>query len=147
MVKERPFLRLFDYAGLKRLFLVILGLSLIPIAETSLYYWAFDLFSVEIVVAVTAATGFIGFFYLSLRVRRLVKHINRKIEAGEFDEQRIVRLLGVLSGGLLLLLPGFITDALGIVILFSFLKRICGRVLLHLFRERIMIAYEYLKLS
>lgn len=147
MLKERPFLGLFDYAGLKRSFLVILGLSLIPIAETALYYWAFDLFSVELVVALTASSGFIGFFYLSLRVRRLITHIRREIEAGEFPEQRIVRLLGILAGGVLLLVPGFITDAVGVLILISFVKRICGRVLLHLFRARIMIAYEYLKLS
>jgi len=147
MLKERPILGLFDYAGLKRSFLIILGFSLIPIAETPLYYWAFDLFSIELVVALSATTGFLGFFYLTLRVRTLVKHIRSEIETGKFPEQRIVRLLGVLCGGMFLLIPGFITDALGIVILLSFVKRLCGRLLLHLFRQRILIAYEYLKLS
>jgi UPF0716 protein FxsA len=147
MISERPLLRLFDYAALKRYFLIILGLSLLPIAETALYYWAYAIWSAERVLALTAATGFLGFFYLTLRVRRLIRQIGSRIEEGIFPEQQVVRLLGVLFGGVLLLLPGFISDALGLLILLTFLKRVAGRVLLRIFGVRIKGAYEYLKLS
>ena len=107
----------------------------------------FPSFSLDLVLAVTAGTGFLAFFWLVLMVRRLLNRILKEIRTGVFPEQLVVRLLGVISGGLLLLLPGFITDFLGLVILLSFLKRLAGRILLAVYGERIKGAYEYLKLS
>ncbi|ORC34683.1 hypothetical protein B4O97_12105 [Marispirochaeta aestuarii] len=147
MITERPLLGLFDRAAIYRLFLLVLAVSLLFIAEISLYARAFSLFSLDLVLAVTAGTGFLAFFWLVLMVRRLLNRILKEIRTGVFPEQLVVRLLGVISGGLLLLLPGFITDFLGLVILLSFLKRLAGRILLAVYGERIKGAYEYLKLS
>ena len=147
MISERPLLQLFEYTSLKRIFLLLLTFSLLPIAETALYYRAFEAYSVERVLALTASTGFFGFFYVSLRVRKILRLIRLRIEEGQFPEPQLVKLLGILAGGVLLLVPGFISDGLGFLILVSFAKRIVGRVLLKLFEVRIKGAYEYLKLS
>ncbi|WP_319559882.1 FxsA family protein [Marispirochaeta sp.] len=147
MTTERPFLGLFDRASIYRLFLIVLAVSLVFIAEISLYARVFSLFSLDLVLAVTAGTGFLAFFWLAIIVRGLLKRILKDIQAGIFPEQLIVRLLGVIAGGMLLLLPGFISDILGLVILVSFLKRVAGRILLAIYGERIKGAYEYLKLS
>ena len=147
MTTERPLLGLFDRAAIHRLFLTILAVSLLFIAEICLYARAFSLFPLDLVLALTAGTGFLAFFWLVFMVRRLVNRILKDITSGIFPEQLIVRLLGVITGGILLLLPGFITDALGLVILLSFLKRIVGRILMAVYGDRIKGAYEYLKLS
>ena len=147
MIQERPLLPLFDYGFLKRLFLLVLLLGLLFIAEIVMYAWAFKQFSAENVLALTAGTGFLGFFWVAGMVRSLLKRILKSVKEGVFPEPLVVKLLGVLAGGFMVMLPGFIMDAFGLLILLTFFKRIAGRILLGLYGPRIKGAYEYLKLS
>ncbi len=147
MIQERPLLPLFDYGFLKRLFLLVLLAGLLFIAEIVVFAWSFKNFSFERVLAMTAATGFLGFFWVVTGVKRLLKKILIQIHEGFFPEPLIVRLLGILFGGLMVMLPGFLTDSLGLLILLTFFKRLAGRILLRVYSDRIKGAYEYLKLS
>ncbi len=69
--------------------------------------------SIPFTVATIVLTGFLGAYLASKEGRRAWRRVTQSLAAGEMPADPIVQALLVLAGGLLLLTPGLITDAVG----------------------------------
>ena len=69
------------------------------------------------------ATAVIGAFIIRLQGFGVYQRMNRSMEAGELPAMEMLEGLALLVAGLLLLTPGFITDALGFLLLVPPLRK------------------------
>ena len=71
------------------------------------------------------------------------------VERDEDDEQRLaefVDLAGTIVGSLLLVTPGFASDAVGFLFFVPLFRHLVGRLVTNRMRDRLKELYEYLKL-
>jgi len=69
------------------------------------------------------ATAVIGAFIIRMQGFGVYRRMNRSMAAGELPAMELLEGLALLIAGLLLLTPGFITDALGFLLLVPPLRR------------------------
>ncbi len=83
------------------------------------------------------ATGLIGAYLLKKQGLKAYKNVQEQLRYGQLPGDAILDGLCVLSGGLLLLLPGFLSDVLGAVILFPPTKKIIKQLLIKSMQRKI----------
>jgi len=85
--------------------------------------------------ALILLTGFAGAYFTRLEGRKALYEVQRQMQSGQPPGHAMLNGLCILIGGVLLLLPGFFTDIIGITLLFP-LTRPFYRVLLLQWLER-----------
>ena len=78
--------------------------------------------SIPLTLATIGLTGFLGAYLAAKEGRRAWRRVARSLTRGETPADPIVQALLVLAGGLLLLTPGLITDAVGFACLIPFTR-------------------------
>jgi len=63
-------------------------------------------------------TGFAGAYFAKMEGRKALVDVQRQMQTGQPPGHAMLNGLCILAGGLLLLLPGFFTDIIGITLLF-----------------------------
>ncbi|GGD74089.1 FxsA family protein [Paenibacillus nasutitermitis] len=63
-------------------------------------------------------TGFAGAYFSKMEGRKALVDVQRQMQTGQPPGHAMLNGLCILAGGLLLLLPGFFTDIIGITLLF-----------------------------
>jgi len=139
-------LRFFDRGFIIRTLLQILLLSLVPIAEVLLLFRLASIIGEYLVLAVVASTGLVGVVLALYRFGRSLRAVRSKVQDGEYPGREFSRLAGALFAGLLLVLPGLFTDALGLVFFVPILRRGVGRLITQRIEPQLKEAYEYLKM-
>ncbi len=147
MINMRFLLKFFDFTFLVKFFFLALLFSLIPLCEIYLLLYVGRMWGGYFTIAVSASSGLIGVFLALKEVHILLGRIKTKIQAGNFPAEDFSSLAGVLVGSVLLIIPGFITDALGLLFLLPGFRKLVGRVVVAHLGNRLQEAYEYLKLS
>ena len=130
---------------LKLLFLALLY-SIIPLAEIFLILQLGDIFGNYLVIALTATIGLLGIVVAFGEVESLIKQIKRKLNEGEYPGKEFIGLAGVLAGALLLLTPGFITDAIGLFLFIPLIRNSVGKFITGKMEKQLRDIYTYLKL-
>ena len=146
MIEMQTLIRFADKGFVLKLFLLILLFSLFPIAEVLLFFHAGAKFGNYFVLACAAGTGLLG---LVIAVRQSWKTIGRlreKVRNGIYPEREFQYLAGIVAASFLLLVPGFITDALGIIFFLPIFRNPVGRGITRVLGGRLKQAYEYLKI-
>ncbi|MBI9107263.1 MAG: FxsA family protein [Spirochaetales bacterium] len=145
-MNNRFLLKLLDTGFLLKIAFVLLLLSLVFIGEFFVVLFISEFWGAYFTLAVVALTGLAGLF-LSFRDVSVIIHLIRdKAGEGEFPEKEMVSLSGAIAGGLLLILPGFITDFLGIISFFPVIKTLYGKIITLKQGGRMHELYEYLKI-
>lgn len=83
------------------------------------------------------ATAILGAFLTKREGLQILREAQRKINYGQLPGQEILDGISVLIGGLLLLTPGFFTDAIGLLFLFPVTRQIFKYYLLEWLRKQI----------
>ncbi len=82
-------------------------------------------------------TGFLG-AYLAKREGRKVWHYARhQLSMGQVPTEAILDGICIFTGGLLLISPGFLTDLLGLILVFPLTRPFCKILLLKFIRRQI----------
>ncbi len=90
---------------------------LVPIIELSLLVSLGRVVGVGATIGLVIATGILGAWLARSQGLRVWREWNEAVQLGKMPEEDIVAALLVLVGGVLLLTPGIVTDALGLLLL------------------------------
>lgn len=146
MIEMQTLIRFADKGFVLKLFLLLLLFSLFPIAEVVLFFHAGAQFGNYFVLACAAATGLLGLAIATRQSWKTIARIRKKILNGVYPEREFQFLAGILAASFLLLIPGFITDLLGLLFFFPLFRNPLGRGIARSMDRRLKQAYEYLKI-
>lgn len=95
---------------------VLLLIISIPLVEIAVFIQAGDLIGIVPTILLTVATAFAGTVMLRQQGLSLVMRMQRDLNAGVRPEEDIMHGALIVLAALLLLVPGFVTDACGLLL-------------------------------
>ena len=111
------------------LFRLFLLFALLPVIELALLVQIGSRIGVTPTVALVLATGAAGAFLARAQGLRALRRLQAAVGAGSFPGDEIFDGVLILGGGLLLLTPGLLTDAVGFGALVPGTRRLLKRFL------------------
>ena len=117
-----------------RLFLLFVAT---PLSELALLVYLGTVIGPWYTILIVVATGAIGAYLARNQGLATLARIRSSIQQGVIPSRELLEGALILAGGLLLLTPGVITDAVGFVVLIPPTRRAIARYLLALVRRRI----------
>jgi len=100
----------------------LLLLVLLPLIEVAAFAQIGAKVGAMNAVLMTLATAFLGMFLIKTQGFRTLSLVREQIAQGQMPAQTVISGLLVFVCGALLLIPGFITDMLGLFILLPFVR-------------------------
>jgi UPF0716 protein FxsA len=147
MTPLRVLLVLLDRDFLFKLILALLAWSLVPLGEIFLFIFLATLVGNSLVLILAAVAGVIGVCAGISQARRAVSRLWAALSAGSYPGREAVDLGGLAVSALLLITPGFLTDAVGFLLLVPSLRAWVGKRVAGMLRTRMRDVYDRLKLS
>ena len=146
MFEIRTLIRLFDTGYILKLFLSIMLLSLLPFADLWGVLYADEYIPRNLLLAGIASTALIGLVLSFVLIRKLLAAMRERIRDGYYPGNDFFHLVGLLIAGFLLLTPGLIGDAIGVVLFIPAVRLGLARLLFRKLEDQFKELYEYLKL-
>lgn len=106
------------------LFLLFIG---VPIAEITLFIEAGRLIGVIPTILLTIGTAVAGTILMRAQGLATLNRIAESVEKGETPVAQVMDGMGIFLAGILLLTPGFLTDAIGLLLFIPPIRRGIGR--------------------
>jgi UPF0716 protein FxsA len=145
MTDTRLLLRFLDRDYLFKLILFLLAYSLVPIAEIILFICLGNLIGNYLTFALAAVAGTGGAFVALSQGQRTRERLMAKIRQGKDPSQEFVDGAGILVSGVLLVTPGFITDAFGYALLIPVIRAAVGRLIVKKMGRTFSDIHDYLR--
>jgi UPF0716 protein FxsA len=142
----KALIRFFDTGFLLKAFNLLLLYSLIPLGEIYLLYIIAGRVGIYVTLAVAATTGLLGLFLAYSRAAKAAHTARAKVRDGYYPTAEFIELAGNLLGAVLVIIPGFATDAAGLLLLLPVFRNMAGRIITGRMQDRLKELYEYLKL-
>ncbi len=108
---------------------LFLAFTIIPITELYLLVKAGQYIGALNTVAIVIITGFAGAYLARLQGMHTLYKIRASLQQGRIPSNELIDALLILIAGVMLLVPGFITDAAGIVLLLPQGRAVLKRLL------------------
>jgi UPF0716 protein FxsA len=147
MTPLRVMLVFFDRDFLFKLILALLAWSLVPLGEIFLFIFLASLVGNSLVLILAAVAGVIGVCAGISQARRAASRLRAALAAGTYPGRDAVDLGGLVVSALLLITPGFLTDAAGFLLLVPSLRAWVGKRMAGMLQTRMRDMYDRLKLS
>jgi UPF0716 protein FxsA len=112
-----------------RLILVLLVYALVPVGEILLFVFIGDLIGNYLVMLAAGVAGLAGSLLAYSQARAAIAALRGKIATGGDPGRELADLAGVVVAGVLLITPGFVTDAMGYVLLIPSVRQSLGRAI------------------
>lgn len=110
-----------------------LALIIVPTLELTLLLWASNAMGIFPTLGLIIATGLIGAFLAKKQGLKALRDIQDSMGRLQPPGEHLINAVFVLVGGVLLLTPGFISDAIGLSLLFKptqkIYKPIAGKII------------------
>ena len=110
-----------------------LALIIVPTLELTLLLWASNAMGIFPTLGLIIATGLIGAFLAKKQGLKALRDIQDSMGRLRPPGEHLINAVLVLVGGVLLLTPGFISDAIGLSLLFKptqkIYKPIAGKII------------------
>ncbi|WP_432352205.1 FxsA family protein [Sporosarcina sp. A2] len=103
---------------------LVLLFLVVPASELTLLLVAGNQLGVMPTISIILLTGIGGAYMAKRQGFRAIVEFRERMAAGDAPGPPIIDGLCILAGGLLLLIPGFITDIIGVLLLFSWPRKI-----------------------
>jgi UPF0716 protein FxsA len=113
--------------------LLLLGL---PIAEIALFILVGEEFGVSVVLLWILASAMIGVALISSQGQQGMNQARETVQQRQEPLAEAMTVLCTVIGGLLLIVPGFITDAIGLALAMPGLRRLTGNWLHEVLKSR-----------
>jgi UPF0716 protein FxsA len=104
--------------------LLFLLFVLLPIAELTILIQMGQAVGFWLTLAIVLATGAVGAALARSQGMRVLAEVQRELVAGRVPHRQVLDGMAILVGGTLLLTPGFITDVVGVALLFPPTRRL-----------------------
>ena len=98
---------------------IFLAIIAVPVAELALLIWAGGKIGIWITIGLILATGLIGAYLAKKQGLKAIRDIQESFSNFQAPGDKLLNAAFVLVGGVLLLSPGFISDFVGLTMLFS----------------------------
>ncbi len=118
-------------------FRLLLLFTLVPLVELYILIKVGGLIGALNTILIIVVTGIAGAYLARSQGFKVVKRINRAIEEGRTPANELLDGLFILIGGFTLLTPGFLTDLLGLSMLFPLTRTLYTRFALKLIQNKI----------
>jgi len=146
MVDVRILIRLFERGFLLKLFFGLLFASLLILVDGfALIYFARSL-GTYLVLAVEASVSLVGCLIVLDSTRRLAYLIRQRIREGVYPLREYRDMAGCMFAGVLIVVPGFASSAIGAILFLPGVRRLVGTVLIARLESDLVQTYEHLKL-
>jgi UPF0716 protein FxsA len=103
---------------------------LIPAAEISIFLLAGKTIGIVPTLLLIILTGVIGTYFAKHQGLQVVRKVQEQLRSGMIPGEEMLNGVCVLTGGIMLLLPGFITDIAGLFILWPQTRRFFKLILM-----------------
>jgi len=133
--------------AVSRLLSVGLGVGLLVLLDSYLLLVLARHFGTYLLLAGAAFTSLTAAFLTFRAYRFEVEKLGASIQVGRYPRREYIRMLGLLVGGGLLVIPGFATDLIGLLICIRPVGSLVGLLLERTFRARLQTLYEFLRLE
>ncbi|MGK7377987.1 FxsA family protein [Planococcus sp. 1R117A] len=98
---------------------LFLALILVPTLELALLIWAGGKIGFFVTLAIILGTGLLGAYLAKKQGLKAIRDIQESFSRFQPPGDHLMNAAFVLVGGVLLLTPGFISDAIGLTMLFK----------------------------
>jgi len=146
-MKPEWLIRITSWEHLALLFSDLLLISTILLADG----WALVLLSREVglyaALALHGTVALIAALILGNSVHRQLKRIRREAEEGVFRPAHYARLVAVVIAAVLLIIPGTVSDGLGLFIFLPPGRHLVGWIVARRYSPALVMVYEYFKMS
>lgn len=116
---------------------LILLFTVIPLIELSLLIELGRRIGLGSTIAIVIVTGIAGAYLAKYEGFRVIFRIRQELSSGHLPAEELLDGVIILSGGLLLLTPGLMTDAVGFLALIPFTRSYIKRYLKSKFKQKI----------
>ncbi len=121
--------------------------SLLLLADGYVLILASRRVGVYLLLALTASTGLAAIAVVMISYRAQLRSMRSSVATGVYPAKEFRRLIPLLAAAVLLVVPGFVTDALGVLLLTRPVGWLLGATLERLRRSHFHELYEYLRLQ
>ena len=119
------------------LFRLILLFTLVPLIELTLLIKLGRQIGLESTLAIVILTGITGAYLAKYEGFRVLTRIRQDLSEGRIPAEGLIDGVIILAGGLLLLTPGLITDAIGFIALIPVTRHYLKQYLKRKFKQKI----------
>lgn len=136
-----------DRAFVIRLLLLMLLGSILMLADGYVLILLSEPLGRYLALALVASTGLIGLFFLVNSILSTLSTARGWIRAGHFPRRDFARLASLLVGSALLLIPGLLSDAIGLLLYLPPLRLLAGLAITRPLEPQLWQLYEHVKLE
>ena len=111
----------------------------VPLVEFWLMYRISGIIGLQWTILIIITTGIIGGTMARQQGLTLLMRIRAELQAGSVPKDKIIEGLFLLIGGLVLLLPGYLTDFIGFMLLVPGNRRLLREMVKKYFKKRILL--------
>jgi UPF0716 protein FxsA len=104
--------------------LILFGFITLPLLEIGVFIWIGDEIGILATVATTVLTAILGTALVRAQGLATLSKVNDSLNRGEMPVRAVFDGACLLVAGALLLAPGFITDAIGLILFIPFVRAI-----------------------
>lgn len=115
----------------------IISLLLLPLIELIIFLLAGNIIGITETLIIVIGTGILGAVLLKKQGLKAIRNVQVQLNQGIMPGDAILDSFCVLIGGLLLLFPGFLTDIVGVIILFPPTRRIGKNLLMRSIQRKL----------
>lgn len=115
----------------------IISLLLLPLIELIIFLLAGNIIGITETLIIVIGTGILGGVLLKKQGLKAICNVQVQLNQGIMPGDAILDSFCVLVGGLLLLFPGFLTDIVGVIILFPPTRRIGKNLLMRSIQRKL----------
>ncbi|WP_193212866.1 FxsA family protein [Luteolibacter marinus] len=119
---------------LGRLFLLFIT---VPLIELALFLTVGEWIGLPTTLAIVILTGLLGAWLTKSQGLRVLQAYRQSMAAGRLPHQEVLEGLLILVAGAVLLTPGFLTDAIGFLLLTPPVRAVAVKRLMHALKSRI----------
>jgi UPF0716 protein FxsA len=116
---------------------LLLLLILLPLVELAVLIWIAQHTSIAFTLALVLATGIGGAALARWQGWRAVRRIERQLAANQVPADALLDSILIFAAGVLLVIPGVITDLVGLALLFPPTRRLAKLVLVRGIQVRV----------
>ena len=146
MFEIRTLIRFFDTGFILKFLILVMLISILPIAEVYLYILLSCRISTYLIISALTGSSFLGLIISYTLIKSRLNIIKIEIDEGEYPENDFYKLAGLFLAGIFLITPGFIGDLLGIIILLPGISNKMGYIITRPMEYKMKELYEYIKL-
>jgi len=120
---------------LRNLFIALL---IVPLVELAAFLLSGKLIGIPETLILVVVTSLLGAFILKKEGVKAIRNVQEQLSLGSLPGDAILNGFCVLIGGIFMLLPGFLSDIVGALLLLPPTRKLCKKLLLHYMQKKLL---------